>query len=495
MATAASAALAEFPHAAADAGPIRVPLTLEDACDQGGVRLPDLVLLRAASLPTACFMLQPSALETLEIGEAEAQAMVLRPGDGEASWEEVTIDGTLRDRLRPDGRRQLSGLRAENFWFVRGSSGAPVFRKGGQQLAGLLSLSELGVNERRSQLQEAFVVPGTVIRAHLARRAAAPAARDVGIPLAELDPILAEIGAADTPLTELPGRLLQFVRQARARAAEPQPASTDGADIDAAIGVARAKLGALDSAGALVGLDAKIAQEEAARRQRMLPLLREKLAIQTLTYDHAGARETVQRILDLDPDAVWDWIALGDLHQRIGALAEANAAFEHALAAARRIDAAGRDAASALDRIGDVQRAQGALPAALQRYEASLAIVERLARADPGNTEWQRDLSVSLNRIGDVQVAQGALPAALQRYEASLAIRERLARADSGNTEWQRDLLVSCVRLAEADPPRAQNWLRRALAIARALEAAGRLAPADARIPAELERRLRAAGG
>jgi hypothetical protein len=35
-----------------------------------------------------------------------------------------------------------------------------------------------------------------------------------------------------------------------------------------------------------------------------------------------------------------------------------------------------------------------------------LAIAERLAKADPGNADWQRDLSVSHNTIGDVQVEQ-----------------------------------------------------------------------------------------
>ena len=45
--------------------------------------------------------------------------------------------------------------------------------------------------------------------------------------------------------------------------------------------------------------------------------------------------------------------------------------------------------------MGDVQVAQGDLKAALKSYSDSLAIFERLAQSDPGNTGWQRDLSVS----------------------------------------------------------------------------------------------------
>jgi hypothetical protein len=49
-----------------------------------------------------------------------------------------------------------------------------------------------------------------------------------------------------------------------------------------------------------------------------------------------------------------------------------------------------------------VQKEQGDLQAALASYQASLAIRERLAKADPGNASRQHDLSVSHNKIGDV---------------------------------------------------------------------------------------------
>jgi hypothetical protein len=58
--------------------------------------------------------------------------------------------------------------------------------------------------------------------------------------------------------------------------------------------------------------------------------------------------------------------------------------------------------------------AQGNLPEALQAYRVSLAIFERLAKADPSNTEWQGDLSLPYERVGDVFKAQGNVPEALQ---------------------------------------------------------------------------------
>ena len=96
-----------------------------------------------------------------------------------------------------------------------------------------------------------------------------------------------------------------------------------------------------------------------------------------------------------------------------------------------------------LYKVGDVLEAQGNLPEALKYYRDSLAIFDRLAKADPGNAGWQRNLSVSYNKVGDVLEAQGNLPEALKAYRDSLAIIDRLAKADPGNAGWQRDLSMS----------------------------------------------------
>ena len=93
--------------------------------------------------------------------------------------------------------------------------------------------------------------------------------------------------------------------------------------------------------------------------------------------------------------------------------------------------------------------AQGNLPEALKSFQGSLAIADRLAKADPGNAGWQRDLSVSYDRVGDVLVAQGNLPEALKSFRGSLAIADRLAKADPGNAGWQRDLSVSYDRVGD----------------------------------------------
>ncbi|MGO9459249.1 MAG: tetratricopeptide repeat protein [Rhodomicrobium sp.] len=114
--------------------------------------------------------------------------------------------------------------------------------------------------------------------------------------------------------------------------------------------------------------------------------------------------------------------------------------------------------------------AQGNLPEAMKSFQASLAIRDRLARADPGNAGWQRDLSLSYERIGGVLVKQGNLPEALKSFQANLAIRDRLARADPGNAGWQRGLSVSydkigSVLFEQGNLPEALKSFQASLAI------------------------------
>ena len=86
-------------------------------------------------------------------------------------------------------------------------------------------------------------------------------------------------------------------------------------------------------------------------------------------------------------------------------------------------------------RIGGARRDEGDRKGALAAYEKALAIAERLAAQDRGNTEWQRDVSVSYLRIGAVRRDEGDRKGALAVYEKALAIAERLAAQDPGDTD------------------------------------------------------------
>ena len=440
----------EFPGSWQDGSTIRHTATLVDSCERADGPAPDLVLLLPKGIPGNVITLQLAMENKFEVGEGCARAG-LQGLDQNKPHEvrDVEIRGELGDTIGFDGRRQFTGDNPQSYWSMPGSSGSPVFCKGGQQLAGILSLSELGGR------REAFVVPATTIRRYLSELVARRTPEVEGINPDLLRPILETIGETDVPVAEIPNRLKQFVYQAKARAGELVHPSNDGSDIDATIGAARAKLGNLDTTGARTILAEKIAEEENARRNRLIRLLEEQSAIERLSYDYGAAKATLQKMLVLEPERIWTWIELGDLFVTTGVLDQAVNAFRRGRAVAERLARADpdnarwqRDLSLSHSNIGDVQVAQGNLAAALTSHQASQHIFERLATADPGNAGWQRDLSVSHSKIGGVQSAQGNLAAALTSYQASHDIAERLATADPGNVGWQRDLASSYGRIA-----------------------------------------------
>ena len=82
-----------------------------------------------------------------------------------------------------------------------------------------------------------------------------------------------------------------------------------------------------------------------------------------------------------------------------------------------------RDLSVSYNRIADVLLQHRNSAAALKAYQDALVIRERLAKADPFNTQAQRDLSISYTNVGDVLLQQGNAPAALKAYQDALAIR------------------------------------------------------------------------
>jgi hypothetical protein len=242
----------EYPWSRKDDGTtVRHPARLVEACEAGANPPPDLVLLRPDEIPNAgVTLLRPACEDRFQVGKGYAIAGLVRDKNNPNAPQDAEIEGTIARHKRADGRHEFKSSHTSEFWFDRGSSGSPVFLDTGEQLAGIVSLSELGANEGKSPLHEAFVVPGTTIRAHLVRLTAAATARGQHIDVADLQPVLDKLGAQDIPLAEIPGRITQFIEAARARGAEKAPASNEGADIDAVIGAARQKLSGLDTAAA-----------------------------------------------------------------------------------------------------------------------------------------------------------------------------------------------------------------------------------------------------
>jgi tetratricopeptide (TPR) repeat protein len=349
----------EYPRSFKNDTTIRSIAHLAHGCEEERGQAPDLVLLKPHDIPSGVMTLQTAAHDRFQVGNGYAIAGLRGLDQSNANTvRDIRIEGEIADHMAADGLRQFTGSNQQGFWSERGSSGSPVFVRHGQQLAGILSLSMLGANQGVSRIKEAFVVPGTTIRSYLIALVAAPVAKAKHIDLADLQPVLAALGAHDVPVAEIPDRLREFVEAARARAAEPVRASNDGADIDAVIGASREKLRALDTAGAREVLQAKIDEEEQARARRLAPLLKERASIELLALDYDTAKATFAQLTRLAPDDVWAWIELGDLWVITGRLDQAIEAYRGAESAARRTRIE-RDLSVSQTRIGDVLRSQG----------------------------------------------------------------------------------------------------------------------------------------
>ena len=82
-----------------------------------------------------------------------------------------------------------------------------------------------------------------------------------------------------------------------------------------------------------------------------------------------------------------------------------------------------------------------------ERATEAYALLAGLAAEKPDDKVYQRDLSVAYAEVGDVLLTQGKLSDALRVYRESLAIIERLAIADPGNAGFQFDLAIRHERI------------------------------------------------
>jgi hypothetical protein len=105
-----------------------------------------------------------------------------------------------------------------------------------------------------------------------------------------------------------------------------------------------------------------------------------------------------------------------------------------------------RDLAASYIEVGDVP---GDLAGSLKSYSDSLTIIDQLANSEPGNTGWQGDLCLLFAKIGDVQKEQRDLAEALASYKAWQKIAAALAGRYPANPEWQRDLSSSRNKIEE----------------------------------------------
>ena len=188
--------------------------------------------------------------------------------------------------------------------------------------------------------------------------------------------------------------------------------------------------------------------------------------------DSASALKAFRQAADCDPDDFWTWIEIGRLEQIAGDLDGAAKAID----AARQAEVEDeRCRGVAFSDRGDLCFSQGDLSAALTSYQASLAIRDRLAKADPGNAVWQRDVAVSNERIGDVQSKRGETAKAIAAFDRALNFYRELQRRNPADVPSRVFSVVPLWRLGRLRGRKGRTDLEAALAILEPLAATGRL--------------------
>ena len=312
----------KFPRYKDDQGvSIFASASLADACAGHPDKDPDLVLLRPKQVPPSAMRLSIARAAPFEEGEGFVIAWL------PSKSQEVRVEGNLSHHVGLDGRREFSHANQKKYWLERGSSGSPVFLKGGQQLAGLASLAEQGDEPQTSNLHEAFVVPGTVIWKFVERAVAALIARDAAAPVERFDSLLKFLGEEGVSAHDLPERLEAAIAAMRAHADERPAVSSRGYDVSGTIQAARDAVGNLNTAAALELLKAKRAEISDVRKDaitREVALLREQAVVRRLAKTdpgNAGWRR----------DLAVSYERLGAIFLRQGKPYEAKSAYQGAL--------------------------------------------------------------------------------------------------------------------------------------------------------------------
>jgi len=428
-------------------------LALIDGCKATDGDDPDVVLLRAADPPEELTELQIARDKDYETGEARALARLpTRRIDRE-------IPGHIGSHIDEKGRRAFSQPVATGYWLEKGSSGSPIFVGTGQQLAGLVSMAELGDEPQDAPVREAYVVPGTIIwpfvkavalRELDARQRTIQQALLQGSQAAGARELIFEIArrsGGDAAATF--EQALANARAAYEEGLKAIDAGARGGNLGALVDgflkklAERTRLG--DFSGGAEEADRAFAEWErieATRRAAAVAagvrILSEGARQDMLRRDFRAAAQRISRIVELEqPDASARFVALRGKRDEYcveGSDNGINASLEVAIELARLELKAARDADErssaendlgfALCALGERESGKERLDQAAAAYRAALE--ERTRERVP--LDWaatQNNLGIALKVLGERESGTARLGEAVAAYRAALEERTR----------------------------------------------------------------------
>ncbi len=136
--------------------------------------------------------------------------------------------------------------------------------------------------------------------------------------------------------------------------------------------------------------------------------------------DKARALSAYEKVVALDRSDPWDAIYLARLYTSTGNLGKSLSTLRDTLSYLPQTEE--RTRSVLYNEIGNVQVAQGDLPAALKSYSAAMEIREVLAKSDPANSGWQAGLAASYGKLGQLMVQMDKPDKALELFRKGRAL-------------------------------------------------------------------------
>jgi tetratricopeptide (TPR) repeat protein/tRNA A-37 threonylcarbamoyl transferase component Bud32 len=203
-----------------------------------------------------------------------------------------------------------------------------------------------------------------------------------------------------------------------------------------------------------------VAGEPELKNTPQLERLRKRLLKEPLAFFHE-LRDRLQADADTRPESLarlaqasYD---LGQLTSEIGNQQDALSAYRDALSIRQKLADANPSDTDLQVYLGCTQHEMGALleangksAEALQAYQSALAILQKLANAQPADPMHQKNLANCHNSIG-VQLHTIGKPAEAQKaWESALAILQKLADANPSDTDLQSRVATTHLRIGTA---------------------------------------------
>jgi eukaryotic-like serine/threonine-protein kinase len=201
--------------------------------------------------------------------------------------------------------------------------------------------------------------------------------------------------------------------------------------------------------------------------------VRKELLAKMLRYYQEFAREAAEDPT-LKSDVALTYSKIGYLSEQLGALPEAQQAYEGARAILERLTHSEpaprqhlRNLALCCNNLGQLLLTRGDVKAARQQLERALAIQQRLVKEAPHSTEFRADLATTHSNIGLLLSQTGDKQQAAERYRAAMQIQEAILQKDPRDEMNRNNLAASYNNLSSiflaAQPNVARTWVEKAM--------------------------------